>query len=93
MSTITEVEGALASQRMSNAAEAIRHQEEERCKAEMERIAAECHEREKHDWRKKNEQDQLNIEAAERELHLRKQSLSDVQRGADALPSSLIGCT
>jgi len=40
VSTITEVEGALASQRMSDAAEAIRRQEEEAHKAEIARIAA-----------------------------------------------------
>ena len=83
-STITEVESGLADQVESDAVEEIRRQEEDRCKAEMEWIADECHEREKRDRLKKIEQDRLDIEAAERELHLRKQSLSNAQKGADA---------
>ena len=50
----------------------------------MEWITVECHEREKRDRLKKIEQDRLDIEAAERELQLQKQSLSDAQKGADA---------
>ena len=81
VSTITEVEGALASQRMSDAAEAIRRQEEEAHKAEIARIAAKQEEHEKQERRKRLEQDRLDIEAAERQLEMRKQALRDAPKG------------
>jgi len=83
VSTITEVEGALASQRMSDAAEAFRHQEEEILKAEMARIAAENEEHERQERLKQLEQDRLDIEAAERQLRIRKQALRNAQEGRD----------
>ena len=83
VSTITEVEGALASQRMSDAAEAVRHQEEEILKAEMAKITAEGEEHERQERLKQLEQDRLDIEAAERQLRIRKQALRDAQKGRD----------
>jgi len=83
-STITEVESGLASQVESDAAERLQCQEEERVKVEMARIAAERDERETQDRLKKIEQDQLTIQAAERELCMRKQALHDAQKLADA---------
>jgi hypothetical protein len=82
-STIAVVESELASQVESDAAQELRRREEERVKAEMARIAAECDEREKQDRLKKMEQDQLEIQAAERDLWTRKQALLDAQKGAD----------
>jgi hypothetical protein len=81
--TITEVEGGLVGQRMAEAVEAIRHQEEEMAKAEMARIAAEHEEHEKQERLKKLEQDRLDIEAAEHELEMHKQALHNAQKGSD----------
>jgi len=83
-STITEVEEGLARQRASDAVEVIRRQEEERVKVEMARIAAEDEERDKQEHLKQLEQDRLHIEAAERELQIRKQALRDAQNGPHA---------
>jgi hypothetical protein len=82
--TITDVEGGLERQCVSDAAEAIRRQEEERRQEEMVKMAAERDEYEKQDRLRKIEQDRLSIEAAERELQIHKQSLQDAQQGADA---------
>jgi hypothetical protein len=84
VSTITEMEEGMATQCMSDAAEAIRRQEEDALKVETARIVAEQGEQEKQAHLKRLEQDRLDIEAAERELKIRKQALHDAQKGPDA---------
>src|SRR5258705_1498605 len=74
-STIAEVEGELKIQHEADVEQALRCQAEERLKVEMEKIAA------KHDALE--EQDRLDIEAAEHELRIWKQALRDAQKGAD----------
>ena len=77
VSTITDVEVGLASQRASDAAEAIRCQEEEIHKVEIARIAAKHEEHEKQERLKQLDQDRLDIETAERQLQMQKQALRD----------------
>src|SRR5258708_8504910 len=80
--TITDIEGGLDGQRASDAAEAIRHQEVERHEVEIAKLAAEHDAREKQERLEKIEQDRLDIEAAERDLQMRKQALHHAQQVA-----------
>src|SRR5882762_1741044 len=82
--TITDVEGRLEGQRASDATEAIRHQEMDRNEVEIAKLAAEHDAREKQERLEKMEQDRLDIEAAEHDLHMRKQALHHAQQVADA---------
>ncbi len=81
--TITDIEGGLDGQRTSDAAEAIRRQEMERHEVEIAKLAAEHDAREKQERLEKIEQDRLDIEAAERDLQMRKQALHHAQQVAD----------
>ena len=81
--TITDIEGGLDGQRASDAAEAIQRQEMERHEVEIAKLAAEHDAREKQERLEKIEQDRLDIEAAERDLQMRKQALNHAQQVAD----------
>jgi trichohyalin len=78
-----EVEEKLAMQKQSDAEAAKKREEEARLKAEQARLVAEQEERERLEKMAKLNAGRMEIEAAERELALKKQALRDALKVAD----------
>jgi hypothetical protein len=83
-SSISQIESALTEQRRVEAADAKRKEEEAQAKAEMARLEAEREAKEIQEKVDRIENDRLEIEAAERQLQVRKQALHDAQKDAAA---------